>query len=180
MSAMTDTLKSKISAVSKPISAIGDVSLKSLEKLASMQISSAKYYASLNIGQLREALGTNDIKAAKNFAAGRISYLSKINKRLTEDYKGIVALRDESKSELAAAFSTAEKAAPPEEKTPAKPAAKKATAAAAPKTAAPKPAAKKTAKKASTASSSAKKPVKAAAKPATVFSEAPAATSDSK
>ena len=111
MSAMTDTIKSKFGAVARPIATFGDVSLKSLEKLTSMQLDSARFYASLNIDQLREALGAKDIKSAKNFAAGRISYLSTINKRMTEDYKGVMALREESKEEIMAAFKPAAKPA---------------------------------------------------------------------
>lgn len=131
-----DSIKGKISTAFKPAMAIGDMSMKNLEKLSTMQLDSAKFYTHLNIDQLREAAKSEDLKSLKGFVAGRMSYLNTVKKRITDDFKSVKTLGSESTEELKSILTPSKKEAPKKAKPATKPAAKKA----APKR---KPAAKK-------------------------------------
>lgn len=133
-----------------PMKQLSEITLNNMEKMIQLQLASTKSYGDIGFRQMRKLADVRDVEQVQEFTWGQIEPLSEVNKQLVSDWQHFVAINNEYKNELKAAFNkksavdtaSQQPATPAKAQaadvTPSKPAAKKATKPKVAKTAATK------------------------------------------
>ncbi|ROS05293.1 phasin family protein [Sinobacterium caligoides] len=76
------------------------LAIDSVEKVAALQLESAKYYTEIGIDQMRAVSGIRDASAAKEYATSSVGVVTQVNNKILEDSKKIIAANVELRGQV--------------------------------------------------------------------------------
>jgi len=92
---------------SAPMAKFNSLLVDNMEKMTEFQLNTIKSYASISIGQIKNAADVKDAESMKTFSSSQAEVAATVNKKIMEDAKAISEMANDFKSQVEAIWEEA-------------------------------------------------------------------------
>jgi len=113
-------IKEKAGVVLTSISDLNELAIDKMEEASKLSLSSAGYFSTIGIKQLRAASGIRDMESLRKFTADSISLSGEVAKKMLDDSKAWMGVGSDLKDKVTSMFKHKEEETTSKKKTVAK------------------------------------------------------------